>query len=157
MAVDEDDASLSPAERRARMSAKIQAETGIDYETIVRVVDSFYVRVQADELLGPIFTQRITNWKPHLQTMYRFWSSVALATGAYSGTPMPKHMVLPVDATHFDRWLELFEATVRDECTPEGADHFLARARNIASSLEMGVASYNGAILGRGERYYKAR
>ncbi|WP_417669911.1 group III truncated hemoglobin [Roseibium sp.] len=151
-----DDDDLTPAERRARMSARIAADTAIDEAQIKRVVDRFYDRVRADDLLGPVFADRITDWQPHLEQMYRFWSSVALATGAYNGTPMPKHMVLPVDATHFDRWLELFAATVRDECTPEGAEHFLARARNIASSLEMGVASYNGAILGRGERFYRA-
>ncbi|WP_417686167.1 group III truncated hemoglobin [Roseibium sp.] len=152
-----DDDDLTPAERRARMSARIAEETAIDEAQIKRVVDRFYDRVRADDLIGPVFAERITDWQPHLEQMYRFWSSVALATGAYNGTPMPKHMVLPVDATHFDRWLALFEATVRDECTPEGAEHFLARAKNIASSLEMGVASYNGAILARGERYHPAR
>lgn len=152
----DDDETLTPAERRARMSARIQAETGIDQEMIERVVNRFYDRVRGDDLLGPVFAERITDWQPHLETMYRFWSSVALATGAYSGTPMPRHMVLPVDATHFDRWLALFGETVVAECPPVAADHFLSRARNIASSLEMGVASYNGAILGRGERFHRA-
>lgn len=150
----DDDDTLTSAERRARMSAKIQDETGIDQAMIERVVNGFYDRVRADDLLGPVFSGKIRDWQPHLETMYRFWSSVALATGAYSGTPMPKHMVLPVDATHFDRWLSLFEQTLEAECPPAARDHFLARAKNIASSLEMGVASYNGAILGRGERYF---
>lgn len=152
----QEEEDLSPAERRERMSAKIRDETGIDEALIRQVVDRFYDRVRADELIGPVFQERISDWQPHLEQMYRFWSSVALATGAYNGTPMPKHMSLPVDAAHFDRWLELFEQTVCDECSPEGAQHFLSRARNIASSLEMGVASRNGVILGRGERYHRS-
>lgn len=150
-----DDEDLTPVQRRERMSARIMAETGIDDAVIKRVVDRFYDRVRADPVLGPVFAERIVDWQPHLERMYRFWSSVTLATGAYNGTPMPKHMVLPVDASHFDRWLELFEATVREECTPEGAAHFLARAKNIAASLEMGVASYNKVMLAKGERFYK--
>ena len=30
------------------------------------------------------------------------------ASGAYAGTPMQKHIGLPVDFRHFDRWLRLF-------------------------------------------------
>jgi len=74
-------------------------------------------------------------------------------TGRYHGTPMVKHMRLPVDAGHFDRWLALFEETAREVCPPEAAAHFMERARRIASSLEMGVASTNGVMLGKGERF----
>lgn len=67
--------------------------------------------------------------------MKLFWSSVALSTGVYQGRPMPKHLPLPIDARHFDRWLEIFEATARDLCPPAAADHFIVRARRIAESL----------------------
>ena len=46
---------------------------------------------------------------PHLEQMFVFWSSVALMSGRYHGSPMAKHMPLPIDAGHFDRWLALFE------------------------------------------------
>ena len=48
------------------------------------------------------------------KTTCLFWSSVALASGRYHGQPMPKHLPLPVEARHFDRWLELFRQTARD-------------------------------------------
>ena len=79
--------------------------------------------------------------------------AVALATGVYTGRPMPRHMNLPVDAAHFDRWLALFEETAEQLCTPLAARHFVTRARNIAESLELGVANRNGVLLGVGERY----
>lgn len=141
--------------RRAEASARIQAATGIDEALISDLVEGFYQKVRADPLLGPIFAERIADWGPHLAQMKRFWSSVALATGVYDGRPMPKHMRLPVDAEHFDRWLALFEETARQLCTPLGARHVIARARNIAESLELGVANHNGVMLGVGERYHR--
>ena len=143
------------AGRRAAIVAQIQAETGIDEAMIARLVDGFYDRVRADPLIGPVFNDRISDWGPHLEQMRLFWSSVALMSGVYHGRPMPKHLPLPVDARHFDRWLELFEATARDLCPPAAADHFIERARRIAESLELGIAGANGVLLGKGERYVR--
>ncbi|MDE2061276.1 MAG: group III truncated hemoglobin [Bradyrhizobium sp.] len=144
---------MTPAERREQIVADITARTGITEAMIERLVRSFYERVRADEMLGPIFDARIRDWEPHLQQMCAFWSSVALMSGRYHGAPMPKHLPLPVDATHFDRWLALFEATAAEVCPPEAAAHFLERAHRIAASLELGVAGANGVLLGLGERY----
>ena len=143
------------AGRRAAIVEQIRAETGIDEAMIARLVDGFYDRVRADPLIGPVFNERIGDWGPHLEQMRLFWSSVALMSGAYHGRPMPKHLPLPVDARHFDRWLELFEATARDLCPPAAADHFIERARRIAESLELGIAGANGVLLGKGERYVR--
>ena len=145
--------TLSHAERRALISQAIAAETGIDEAMIERLVRAFYQRVQADPLIGPVFAARIADWEPHLQRMFAFWSSVALMTGRYHGSPMQKHLPLPVDAEHFDRWLKLFEETVNDLCNPKAAEHFMERARRIAESLELGIAGANGVMLGRGERF----
>jgi len=152
----------SPAEitdaagRRAAIVDQIRADTGIDEAMIARLVDGFYDRVRTDPLIGPVFNARIEDWAPHLEQMRLFWSSVALMSGVYHGRPMPKHLPLPVDARHFDRWLELFEATARDLCPPAAADHFIERARRIAESLELGIAGANGVLLGKGERYLRA-
>jgi len=141
------------AERRAAMTAAIMAETGLDEAMIERLVHAFYERVRADPLLGPVFASRIADWGPHLKQMCAFWSSVALATGRYSGQPMPKHAALPIDAAHFDRWLELFAATAAEVCPPAAAAHLLDRARRIGESLELGIACTRGVMLGKGERY----
>jgi hemoglobin len=108
-------------------------------------------------LLGPIFETRIRNWEPHLAQMCAFWSSVALMSGRYHGTPMVKHLPLPVDAAHFDRWLALFEETVGEICPPEAEAHFVERARRIAASLEFGIASGQGVVLGIGERFRRSQ
>jgi len=138
--------------RREEAAAQITARTGIDEAMIDRVVRTFYAKVREDALLGPVFQDRIGDWEPHLQRMCAFWSSVALLTGAYHGQPMEKHLPLPVDARHFDRWLTIFMETTEEVCPPVAAAHFTERAHRIAQSLEMGVAGTHGIMLLRGER-----
>lgn len=144
------------AASRAQITAEIAERTGIDDAMIERLVRTFYTRVQADELIGPIFAARIADWEPHLRRMCAFWSSVALLTGRYHGQPMPVHMSLPIDARHFDRWLALFTEVAREVCPPVAADHFVERARRIAESLEMGIAGRHGVLLAKGERFLKS-
>ena len=144
---------MAGTERREAITAEIVKKTGITEVMIERLVRGFYAKVRSDVVLAPVFESRIKDWEPHLAQMCAFWSSVALMTGRYHGTPMAKHMRLPVDAGHFDRWLALFEATARELCPPPAATHFVELARRIAASLEMGVANGQGVILGIGERF----
>lgn len=74
--------------RRAQATAEIVARTGIDEPMIERLARRFYERVRGDALLGPVFEERIADWEPHLARMYAFWSSVALMSGRYHGSPM---------------------------------------------------------------------
>ena len=55
----------------------------------------------------------------------------------------------------FDRWLALFEETAREVCPPAAAALFIERARRVAESLELGVASANNILLRKGERYLR--
>jgi hemoglobin len=128
----------------------------IDEALIETLVRRFYDRVRADPLIGPVFEQRIVDWEPHLQRMMQFWSSVVLMSGRYQGSPMQKHARLPVDAQHFDRWLQLFGETARAVCPPAVAAVFEQRAATIARSLEMGVAASHGELVGREGRYRRS-
>jgi hemoglobin len=143
-------------DKRAELIADIAARTGIDEAMIESLVRTFYARVRKDTLLGPVFAARIVDWEPHLQRMCAFWSSVALMSGRYHGQPMEKHLPLPVDARHFDRWLKLFAQTANDICPPAASEHFIERANTIAQSLEMGIATGDGVLLKRGERLHRA-
>jgi len=143
------------AARRQAATDRIRTETGIDEAMIDRLVETFYGKVRDDALIGPIFAARAEDWGPHLAQMKLFWSSVALSTGVYQGRPMPKHLPLPIDAAHFDRWLELFEATTREICPPVAAAHFMERARRIAESLELSLAHADNVLLRPGERYVR--
>ncbi len=101
-------------------------------DDIKQLVDSFYQKVNHDELLAPIFNQLArVDWEQHLPTMYKFWGSLLLGNRSYQGQPWPKHAVLPVNAAHFARWLSLFKETVDDHF--EG--HKAIEAKNIAASI----------------------
>ena len=141
------------AERRVTITGEIVSQTGLNEATIECVVRQFYADVRRDPILGPIFDERISDWEPHLQRMCEFWSSVMLMSGRYHGNAMVKHLPLPIDAVHFDRWLALFEETSRKVCTPAAAAHFDERARRIAESLELGIAGRHGVLLRKGERF----
>jgi hemoglobin len=123
-------------DRRAGLSRDIMAETGIDEAMIGRLVRTFYREIRVDPILGPIFNARITNWDDHIEKLCAFWSSVALMSGRYHGQPMQAHVALPVQRSHFDRWLDLFERTAIETCGPT--------ASSSESLLRRGVSSRRG-------------
>lgn len=124
---------------RPEMTAALMVQTGLDDTILTDVVHTFYAKVRADAMLGPIFDARIQDWGPHLDRMVEFWSSIALMTGRYHGTPLHKHIGLPISGAHFDRWLALFSQTAQDMCTPAGADHLMQRADRIARTMTMAI------------------
>ena len=110
----------------------------ITTEADVRLlVDSFYAKVNHDALLGPVFNGFAhVDWPRHLPRMYDFWSGLLLGTARYQGRPFPKHLPLPIDAAHFQRWLALFEATVNELFAGPKAEEAKVRARSIAALFE---------------------
>jgi hemoglobin len=137
------------AAARARKRAEAEA-IGIDDAFIARFVESFYARIRKDELLGPIFAERISDWPWHLDRMKGFWRSVLHNSGEFSGNPMAKHLAIPgLEERHFAHWLELFYATLRElEQDPDATRLVGARARMIADSLLTGIAMRDQGILG---------
>lgn len=124
---------------RPKITLDLMQRTGLDDDMLKRLVHGFYDRVRCDPLLGPVFAERINDWDSHLETMVSFWSSVALMTGRYHGAPIPKHLPLPVETEHFERWLALFRATAHDICPPAGAAWVIERAERIAASIHMSI------------------
>jgi len=105
----------------------------LNLEDIKTLVDSFYGKVRSDELLAPIFNERIRdNWPVHLEKMYRFWQTVLLGEHTYTGTPFPPHANLPVDKSHFEQWLKLFKETLDEQFSGEKAKEAKWRADKMA-------------------------
>ena len=124
------------ADRRAEAQAM-----GIDADFIAELVDRFYAAVRANAELGPIFAARIDDWPAHLGQMNRFWQSILLGAGNFTGNPMMKHLAIPtLGEAHFRRWLDLFYRTLRDVApSSDAVAHVGARARMIADSLLTGI------------------
>lgn len=131
-----------PAEtRRAEIRAKAAA-MGIDEAYIATLVETFYGRIRAHPLMGPIFEEVIgDNWARHLATMKDFWASVAFNAGRYSGKPVPAHKKLAhVEPWHFNIWLALFRQTLEDTApSPAAVLFFMERAERIAQSLQLAM------------------
>jgi len=111
-------------------------------EDIKLLVDTFYESVNKDTLLGPVFNDFAKiDWSSHLPVMYDFWSTVLLGSMSYKGQPFPKHMKLPIQSLHFNRWLELFTNTIDILFIGEKATEAKQKALNIARifKLKMGI------------------
>jgi hemoglobin len=107
------------------------------------LVDTFYERIQADALLGPVFNEVIQdNWSVHLEKMYRFWQTVLLGEHTYFGTPFPPHAKLPVGHEHFAAWMALFTKTVDELFAGEKADEAKWRAGKMAEMFEYKIAYF---------------
>jgi hemoglobin len=126
----------------ARARKRVEAVAiGLDEDFISTLVERFYGRIRADEMLGPIFAARIANWPAHLDRMKAFWRSVLHNSGEFAGNPMLKHKLIKgIGAEHFSHWLELFYATLRElESHPQATQLVGDRARMIADSLLTGI------------------
>lgn len=137
---------VSAHERRAGIQRRANA-MGIDEAYISRLVDEFYTRVRANDVLGPIFDEAIGDrWDHHLPRMKSFWASVALNAGTYSGQPVPAHRKLTrVEQSHFQIWLSLFRETLENTApSPEAVDYFMERANRIAESLQLAMFGFAG-------------
>ena len=107
---------------------------------IVRLVDAFYERVRADQVLGPIFDDVAhTDWNRHLPAMYDFWEAVLFSAPVFEGNPLAIHRKLAtrvaLGAREFERWLALFDQTVDTLFRGPRAEHTKLRASRIAAVM----------------------
>lgn len=115
----------------------------IAMEDIRLLVDTFYDKVRDDEMLKDIFNSVIGDrWTEHLEKMYRFWQTVLLGDHTYYGSPFAPHAKLPVDKTHFDRWMQLFTETVDQLFEGEKAQEAKWRAGKMAEMFLYKIQYY---------------
>ena len=82
-------------------------ETRADIELLV---DTFYTAVLKDDLLAPHFAH--LSFVDHLPKMVHFWSFVLLDEPGYTTNVTEKHAGMQLNKDLFDRWVQLFHATV---------------------------------------------
>ena len=115
---------------------------------IQQLVDTFYIKVRADETIGYLFNDVAqVNWEQHLPRMYDFWENILFQTGSFKGNPMAAHVQLhqksPLSAVHFDRWQRLFFATVDELFEGDMAELIKQRALSIATMMRIKVFPTN--------------
>ena len=118
----------------------------LSIDDIKNLVDSFYGKVRKDELIGPIFDERIQDrWPTHLAKMYTFWQTVLLGEHTYYGSPFPPHAQLPIDEVHFNKWLELFYETLDEHFTGKIAEEAKWRANKMAQMFQYKLQHYKNS------------
>lgn len=118
-----------------------------DIETIDDIklfVDSFYEKIQKDDLLAPVFALKIeaNHWQPHLDKMYLFWKTVLFHEAAYKGSPYMKHHPLPIHQEHFDRWVSLFNDNLDHLFEGELANEAKRRVKSMADLFSAKMEYY---------------
>ena len=85
-------------------------------QTIRRIVEAFYPKVQADPLIGPLFPEDI---RPVMEKQFMFLSQFFGGPALYSekyGQPMMRARHLPFEITHerADAWLKCMKQTLEE-------------------------------------------
>lgn len=108
-----------------------------DKDDIILMVDTFYTKVNKDDILSPVFNEfSKVNWDKHLPRMYDFWNTILFSEGNYKGSPFDKHIPLPINSTHFERWMTLFKETLDELFEGDFTESTKARANLIAYTFE---------------------
>ncbi len=123
------------------MKSDLTSRTDVEH-----LVDAFYAKAIPDPLIGYFFTEVAPlDLEHHLPKLYDFWTSVIFQEAHYRGNPMAVHMQLDdkerIEPQHFQRWLELWKATVDELFTGPRAEEAKARAAQIALLMQMKVRS----------------
>lgn len=103
-------------------------------EDIKLMVNTFYGRIQKNEVLGPIFEERLSGrWEQHLEKMYRFWQTILFEEHTYNGAPFPPHARMPIDESHFIIWVQNWTETIDEFFTGPIADEAKKRGTLMAA------------------------
>lgn len=101
------------------------------------MVNTFYDKVNQDQLLSPVFNDVAqVDWPHHLPKMYQFWNFIILGIPGYKGQPYPMHAKLPVRTEHFTRWLEIFKINIDEHFSGSNAELAKEKAGNIAGVFQ---------------------
>ncbi|MCK5854685.1 MAG: group III truncated hemoglobin [Sulfurovaceae bacterium] len=116
--------------------------TTVNREHIATMVVIFYTKVLKDEMVGPFFIAKLGDdlesdyWKPHIETLINFWSSMILQDGTYGGNPLAPHFSIgELNHEVFKQWLKLFFETVDEVFIPKIGAEFKERSEIIAGNF----------------------
>lgn len=113
-------------------------------EDVELLVNSFYDKARLDPLLGPVFNTIIgDDWSHHLPVIYRFWSTVLFGEPGYSGNVIAQHIAIdkamPLEEAHYQRWGELFYATIDEHFNGPKAEEARKRATLMLQLIRLKV------------------
>ena len=121
-----------------------------DRDDVLALVNDFYTRAFADDLLGPIFVDVARmDLAHHLPIICDFWETVLFQAGLYRRNALQIHLSLnakaPLRAEHFERWLALWTTTVDENFAGEKAELAKTQGGRIAGSIQRRLQGRSGS------------
>jgi hemoglobin len=111
-------------------------------DDVMQLVRAFYAKATGDPVIGHFFTTVVQlNWDKHIPRIVDFWTTLLFGGGLYSGNPMEAHIHLnklsPMQQQHFDKWVELWTATVDALFSGPKAEEAKMRGASIATIMHL--------------------
>ncbi len=115
-------------------------------EHIEHFIDLFYEQVLEDEQLAPIFLDvAAVDLQVHLPHIKDYWSKLLLGEQGYRRHTMKIHRELhgqrPLQSADFERWLDLFKATLDAHFRGPYTDKARRIATAIAATIQQGLSA----------------
>ncbi|MFT5888806.1 MAG: hemoglobin [Zhongshania sp.] len=109
-------------------------------EDIERLMQHFYARVLADDIIGFYFTDVVSfSLEHHLPKVVDFWVQQVFAERVYHGDLLARHRDIhsraKLSADHFQRWLYLLKQCINSCFSGPNAERLTSRAAVIAQSM----------------------
>lgn len=114
-----------------------------------QLIETFYGRVFADELLGPFFAPVALAPETHFSLLADFWEMVLFGKSLYRNNVIQKHTELhhrrSLEPYLFERWLTLFCGTVDELFAGPVAEQAKIRAQSMAMVLQVKIHTLSNA------------
>ena len=109
------------------------------------LVDEFYKKLLADNLISYIFTDVVKiKIEEHLPILVTFWSQAILGTGGYTNNLTKIHLDInakePLTPELFTIWLDHFYKTVDENFKGEKAEQIKTQALSIATIMQIKIS-----------------
>jgi len=108
---------------------------------VYTLVTTFYAKIRKDDVLGPIFNNRIHDWDSHLDHLTDFWESSLFFVNKYKGNPLEKHVEVDaaidhvINEHHFGIWLNYWIQTLDELFEGDKANIAKNRARKMGTFI----------------------
>ncbi|MEC5164404.1 hemoglobin [Flavobacterium sp. PL11] len=112
---------------------------------IALLVKEFYSKVRADNEIGYVFNETITDWDEHLEKLTDFWETNLFGTKKYNGNPIIVHNEVDkrfnevITSTMFGIWLNHWFATLDELYEGENVSILKRRAQKMSSFLFINI------------------
>ena len=111
-------------------------------EDIETILQQFYERAFADELIGFFFIEVVPlDLKTHIPVIADFWEAIVFGTHSYRKNVMEVHQhihhLANIRKEHLQRWVALFTKTVDDHFQGPRSELMKQRAQSIATLMDI--------------------